>query len=133
VNKSAVIARPNSSSTYQLAATGYTSRAASSSQQDTRDLPSTLSLENTQIQLKSVSSLVLRGVPEESVLEMVFLDTVDHLVLRRQRFNNSSAPDRGFQTKGIAAAYLHTCFIWHPRDEEQLGPLRAIGRVVLKE
>jgi hypothetical protein len=30
----------------------------------------------------------------------------------------------------MAAAYLHTCFIWHPRDEEQLGPLRAIEGVV---
>jgi hypothetical protein len=88
VNKSAVIARPIASSIYQLAATGYTSRAASVSQQDTRDLTSTLSLENTQIQLRPVSSLELRGVPEESVLEMVFLDTVDYLVLRRQRFNN---------------------------------------------
>jgi hypothetical protein len=99
VNKSAVIAQHISSSIYQLAATGYTSRAASFPQQDTRDLTSTLSLENTQIQLGPVSSLELRGVPEESVLEMVFLDTVDHLVLRRRRLNSWSASDRRIRTK----------------------------------
>jgi hypothetical protein len=26
--------------------------------------------------------------------------------------------------------YLHVCSFWHPRDEEQLGLLRIIGRSV---